>query len=302
MSLRFSSLLFFILYNSLNILVAQNSTTPLPASEESLFHRISTENSIPEENPPARRSVALILENDIQSAITDAGLYITSPLRFAWKDWVISASVVGGSVALFSVDESLRRTMQQSQTPLASSFAEVGRIYGETLVGGGIGAAIYGVGLATNDDNVRVTGRLVLEALAFGGSLNLIFKSGFGRSRPFLNQGAMAFAPFQFTNERTAFPSGHATVAFAVSSVLSERIGNPAIGAGLYALAALTGLSRMYHDVHWASDVLLGAAIGTGAGLAVTYFERERKQDNSSSQTLYLYPTLNGIALTYHLK
>jgi membrane-associated phospholipid phosphatase len=139
----------------------------------------------------------------------------------------------------------------------------------------------------------------VLEALVFGGALNLTMKSAFGRSRPYINAGAMTFQPIQFTTEKTAFPSGHSTVAFAVSTVLSERIGNPFVSVGLYALAGLTGLSRMYNDVHWASDVLLGAAIGTGAGLAVTYFERERVKQGATAQSLHIYPTLNGVALTY---
>ena len=35
----------------------------------------------------------------------------------------------------------------------------------------------------------------------------------------------------------------------------------------MYGGATLVGLSRMYNNAHWASDVALGAAIGTFAGL-----------------------------------
>jgi membrane-associated phospholipid phosphatase len=34
----------------------------------------------------------------------------------------------------------------------------------------------------------------------------------------------------------------------------------------------MVGLSRMYHDKHWASDVVLGAAIGTFTGLKVVRY------------------------------
>ncbi len=40
----------------------------------------------------------------------------------------------------------------------------------------------------------------------------------------------------------------------------------------LYGGATLVGLSRMYHNKHWASDVVLGAAIGTFSGLKVVRY------------------------------
>jgi membrane-associated phospholipid phosphatase len=247
------------------------------------------------------QNIGQIIERDFLYALTDAGLYYTQPLRFTAVDWAVSAGVIAGTVALFSADESLRRAIRQPsvQTPLSDSFAGIGRLYGETLMGASIGAVLYASGLAAQNEDVRSTGRLLIEALAFGGALNLTMKAGFGRSRPYLNEGASAYNPLQSVTQRTALPSGHATVAFAVSTVLSERIGNPYVSVVLYALAGLTGLSRMYQDLHWASDVFLGAAIGTGAGLAVTQFERERAKQGSETQSLRVYPTLNGVGLTY---
>jgi hypothetical protein len=40
----------------------------------------------------------------------------------------------------------------------------------------------------------------------------------------------------------------------------------------LYGGATLVGLSRMYHNKHWASDVVLGAAVGTFSGLKVVRY------------------------------
>jgi hypothetical protein len=40
----------------------------------------------------------------------------------------------------------------------------------------------------------------------------------------------------------------------------------------MYGGATLVGLSRMYHNKHWASDVALGAAIGTFSGLKVVRY------------------------------
>jgi hypothetical protein len=37
----------------------------------------------------------------------------------------------------------------------------------------------------------------------------------------------------------------------------------------LYGMASLTAYQRIYSDVHWFSDVLLGAALGTFIGLKI---------------------------------
>ena len=42
----------------------------------------------------------------------------------------------------------------------------------------------------------------------------------------------------------------------------------------MYGGAALIGVSRMYDNRHWASDVIMGAAIGTFAGTKVVRYHR----------------------------
>ena len=42
----------------------------------------------------------------------------------------------------------------------------------------------------------------------------------------------------------------------------------------MYGGAAAVGVSRMYNNRHWASDVILGAAIGTFAGTKVVRYHR----------------------------
>ncbi|HVG65068.1 MAG TPA: alkaline phosphatase family protein [Actinomycetota bacterium] len=73
-----------------------------------------------------------------------------------------------------------------------------------------------------------------------------------------------------------AFPSGHATDAAAVYGMLAVLLARSGRGAakvaawaGAAALIALVGLSRLYLGVHWLSDVVAGAALGSAWLLAI---------------------------------
>lgn len=62
-----------------------------------------------------------------------------------------------------------------------------------------------------------------------------------------------------------AFPSGHASLAFASATILSREYGHlsPWVTVGGYASATATQLLRMKHNRHWINDLYMGAGIGT---------------------------------------
>ncbi|WP_026174279.1 phosphatase PAP2 family protein [Effusibacillus pohliae] len=59
-----------------------------------------------------------------------------------------------------------------------------------------------------------------------------------------------------------SFPSGHATAAFCMATVLSVAL--PACILVFYSLAAAVAVSRVYLGLHYPSDVTIGAALGIG--------------------------------------
>ncbi len=65
----------------------------------------------------------------------------------------------------------------------------------------------------------------------------------------------------------SAFPSGHTLTYFSLATVFAARY--PELRWPLAAGGVVVGLSRIYLGEHYPSDVLAGAALGTGAGLLV---------------------------------
>jgi membrane-associated phospholipid phosphatase len=139
---------------------------------------------------------------------------------------------------------------------------------------------------------------MLMESLLWTGVVTTVIKYTFGRARPYMNEGNVRFHGIQFSDKYLSFPSGHAAVAFTLSSVLSERINNTAASIGLYTLAGLTGAARIYHDQHWLSDVFLGAVIGTSVGTAVAHDDDEKSSSHCSTR-IFLTPNGFGFALEF---
>ncbi|MDQ6635160.1 MAG: phosphatase PAP2 family protein [Gemmatimonadota bacterium] len=132
-----------------------------------------------------------------------------------------------------------------------------------------------------------------------------------GRARPYVsadtNPRDLALGRGFNKGNYKSFPSGHATAAFsAAAAVVAETHewwphSTWYIAPVMYGGAAAVGLSRMYDDQHWASDVLMGAAIGTFAGVKTVRFNHTRA-GNRIDQILLgarVVPTGNGAALSW---
>ncbi|MBL7973593.1 MAG: phosphatase PAP2 family protein [Candidatus Kapabacteria bacterium] len=247
-----------------------------------------------------------VVWHDLECTYCDGKQLISGISGITPTQWYVSAGVVGGITALVvtdnltGLDQHFRDIALRSQGASNHDIFSIANEYGNTATGVVIGGGIYTSGLVFGDESVRTTGRLVFESLIIAGISTTVLKGVIGRARPYTNTTDRTYKPLSFSNDYYSLPSGHSTVAFAVSTVLSERIGNVYASIGLYALAGSAAMGRMYFDKHWLTDVLLGGFIGTVSGIAVVRAnERCTQSKSKTSSQLFLYPTAHGVGLTY---
>lgn len=234
-----------------------------------------------------------VVLSDVNLILSHSAQYIHNVGEINQTQLLTVAALLGFSGALFSVDKPMQSLALRNHSSFNNDLFHITELYGATSTGLIISGSVYCTGLFLGDSDIGSTGRMMFESLLWSGIATSALKSLLGRSRPYTDEGNLKFRGLQFKDDYLSLPSGHTTVAFAISSVLSERIHNTAVSVGLYSLASLTALARVYHNVHWISDTFLGAAIGTVAGIAIVDFN-EKGFSHSAAQ-LHLVP--NGIAL-----
>jgi len=233
-----------------------------------------------------------IFISDFNDALKVSADFYTSPLHYNSKNWITFSSVVGLTALSTLADKEIKNFSQINQSKFANNIFNIDRYYRLDYAIGSI-VLLYGYGLITEDNNTRKLAVKLAEATALASSITLVSKITIGRARPFLDKDIYYTNSLNFKDDYNSFPSEHTTLAFAYSTVMANEIDNIFWKVGWYSAASLVGYARIYHNQHWFSDVLMGAAIGCFSGEFVNNHNSTEKENVQVN----LFPTQNGFAL-----
>ncbi len=228
-----------------------------------------------------------------KTVLLDVGHVLTSPIRWRGREWAAFSASVGALAALSLADESISDAAREHGPTLG--------FVGDTLEGLGDGRSFlllggfYLAGAIGHDSkakNVFFDG--LSASLIASGIITPALSTLVGRERPTAEEGAYSFHPF----EGRAFPSGHATQAFAVASVIATSYDQLWVKVAAYGAASVGAYARVRRGKHFLTDVVAGAAIGTLVGRSVVHLNNRlrsgEKEPEKTGVRLSVLPFVDG--------
>lgn len=241
---------------------------------------------------------------DMGNVFQGVGFAYSRPLYWDGGDALIAGGTAAATLGLYAIDDNINREFASHRDDVPQILLDYGNYAGAPQNNYGLSGAVYLTGLFTRNEKLRRTGVLLISSATATGFFQQLTKSATGRARPSGGLGKSFFKPFGGESVYRSFPSGHAVLTFTNAHVIAKQFDNPWVKAGIYGLGVVPGLSRIYDQQHWASDVFLSWALSYFMVEAIDlYLDRKYAQkynDNSDKKTsLDLNFSLNSIGVSY---
>jgi len=300
--MKFLFQLTFVLIISIPTIVFAQQSDTLRKKLDSLSYKTDsaggqTNNTTPRAYNNSTRlnlnTYSILLGSDLKQSFT-------KPFHMSGKDWgnLGKFALVTGAVSF--ADEPIQKGVLQLRhnlprlTNVSAFITKFGGLYEVyTLV------SLGAYGFLGRDEKMQTAVLLATQAYLAASAVELVTKFVSGRTRPsYYPAGTEAeprfLGPFAKTannslNQKinSSFPSGHTTVSFAAATVFAmEYRDKPIIPVIAYGAASIIGLSRISENQHWATDVLVGAALGilTGKEVVNNYHRFAKLKDPKSKK------------------
>jgi len=211
----------------------------------------------------------------------------TTKTFFVKRDLAWSAAALAGTGVVSIFD---KRIAHWTQTPSIQGSSsrhnvvnDLTKINETTLTGAAI--LSYGVGRLVHSETMADVALHTAESTILTSAISQVIRGPLGRERPSISPNDQYKFQFGkgFTNfNNRSFPSLHSAVGFAAATAISAEVHerNPDAGWWVspiaYTVAMVPGLTRMYLNQHWASDIVSGAFVGGLIGNRVVHYAHTR--------------------------
>lgn len=204
--------------------------------------------------------------NHIGSYMYKTGYVLSAPLHWEQASWDNAILITGIASTTILFDHMIKNNLHKDRKSTVMKLTTLpDNILGSSKVMGSGALVSWSLGHMMNDYKLQQTSRLALEGIIFSAAVTTGIKSYFHRARPYASSSS---SNWKGPNHKSypsvmSFPSGHSACAFSVATVISQQYSDVEIVPWIsYSLAILTAWSRVYLNKHWASDVIVGSAIG----------------------------------------
>ncbi len=204
-----------------------------------------------------------------------------SPFHWNGTQWITAGVLAGSECALIFAngDKNIHFIAQRNRTNFTNHIEnDIGDPFGDGIYPAIIVGSSYIIGCIFHKDHPKHLAMLSAKSLAISGATCFIIKSVAERYRPDQGDNPEHWLGPKGMFSLDAYPSGHATVAFATAGIIAMEYPRPLIIPILaYSLATITAYGRINGNYHWGSDVLLGGAIGYFTSRLVFHHDNWKK-------------------------
>ena len=234
-------------------------------------------------------SPSLALAQQVQTDTT--GVKPSQEPLFTSRDAIYAGAFTLATVALFPLDKKIAQDLQDQHNQSNRFFHHQATNFRLIAQPGAfaIGGAMYLGGRLAHNERIADLGLHGTEAIFVGLAATGAIKGMAGRARPYMGTDSphnfKLFRGFTDGSDYSSFPSGHTLTGFAAAAAVTAEThrwwphSTWYIAPVMYGGATLIGMSRMYNNKHWASDVMMGAAIGTFAGRKVVQYHHSHPKN-----------------------
>ena len=318
----FLILLFAISYQ-LSAVSCQQSVVDSLSQSQSLSQQSASTVSV-NSLSQSQHCESLLSKSYLKSYWNSGLTVLAQPIHYDWKDWTAFAGVAAVTTLVFVYDDEIYNfidgTFADNRWNTVSKCTDV---FGEEYFILPSVALTYAISAINKDCRLRNMSLAALQSFVYAEVASAGLKVLTCRMRPWEVNGQQSTAngqqstvnsqqstvnsqqstangqtwlgPFK-SFESTSFPSGHAMRSFALAATVAGFYPEKKwVGIVSYSLATLTSAGRVVSKEHWASDVIVGAAIGYFIGRGVVKFNE--KIGNISSVEIQPIATNYGVGV-----